>query len=184
MGVLCNFCPQTKENGYYLFKMADDLAGEEFVKLSPSSLAQFIDQHVTFTLCDGRKISGFVYTIDPVSYCVVMVQNNDENITFIMGHSVKLIARTEHDGHQESIKFMDSFVNRDNKLYSKDELIDKKEKLKDWLSKNRIPVQEKDDRLHVMGLLWIEQPYDSESCRCTNEIVLNRVRNLIENIPS
>lgn len=165
--------------------MANDLTGEEFLKLSPSSLVNFIDQNATLTLCDGREISGFVYTIDPVSYCVVMKQSDGKNITFIMGHSVTRITRSAHTEHQDqNTDFIGRFINRDNKIYGEDELRIKKERLKEWLVKNRVPVQEKNDCLEVMDVLLIEPPYNSESCQCTNEIVLSRVRNLIENIPS
>lgn len=165
------------------------MADDEFLRLSPSSLSKFTDKNVRITLCEGKNIFGFVYTIDPVSYCVVLAENNDDssstNLIFVMGHAVKHIEINEQTTLQEKANFMEKFVNGSTKLYSEETLLERKNKLKNWLTKNRIPVlEDHHESLCVMDVAWIDPPYDSECCRSTNQIVLNRVRNLIDNIPT
>ena len=68
------------------------------------------------------------------------------------------------------------------KEYSEDEILKRKGDLIEWLTKNRIPVTESSEDnavLSVMGVLLVEPPYDPESCRCGNEIVLDRIQKLI-----
>lgn len=54
-----------------------------------------------------------------------------------------------------------------------------KEKVKTWLLKNMIPVEEKGDLL-ILDTLEIHPPYDAESCFSSNLIVLDRIQNLLK----
>ncbi|XP_031571470.1 gem-associated protein 6-like [Actinia tenebrosa] len=171
-------------------------ADDDFTKLSPTTLQKFVDKKVTITLIDDRRIVGWVYTIDPVTYCVVVVPVKDVisskdvlnktsySVMFLMGDAVNSIHIDQDDPLLEKPNFKETFQPTNSRIYSEDELVQRKSKLKEWLKKNRIPVEGTDNGvLCVMGVLWIDSPYEADCCRCTNEIVLNRVQTLIRNLP-
>uniref|UniRef100_A0A0L8HKU4 AD domain-containing protein n=2 Tax=Octopus bimaculoides TaxID=37653 RepID=A0A0L8HKU4_OCTBM len=73
---------------------------------------------------------------------------------------------------------------------SEEALSEHKDKLKSWLLKNRLPVQEqkgqddgKEKCLCVAGAVTILPPYGPGNCCSTNEIILSRIQNLIRNMP-
>lgn len=70
------------------------------------------------------------------------------------------------------------------------DIIEARDKLVEWFRKNRLDVKleneklsrlNQDDRivLNIMDSVYIHPPYRAENCVSTNEIILNRVRNLI-----
>lgn len=70
---------------------------------------------------------------------------------------------------------------------SEEELEKRKNVLKSWLLKNRLPVQvagNNGELLSISDALFIEPPYGVENCRSTNEIILGRIQGLIKNMPS
>ena len=67
--------------------------------------------------------------------------------------------------------------------YSQEERMKRKEDLMDWRSRNRVPVNEYSENsalLSVMGVLLVEPPYGPDCCRCSKEIVLDRVQKLMK----
>ena len=62
-------------------------------------------------------------------------------------------------------------------------LDEKRKNLVDWLIKNRIPIKCSDDNLiNIMDSVFIHSPYNIENCESTNEIILNKVINLIKQL--
>lgn len=70
------------------------------------------------------------------------------------------------------------------------ELTQARDRLVKWLEKNRLSVKlEEGDKnqaaaavvINILDSVFIHAPYTAESCVSTNEIILNRVRNLINN---
>ena len=63
--------------------------------------------------------------------------------------------------------------------------MDKKNRVKDWLTANRIPVEVSginSDVIEVAGkALIIKPPYDVENCFSLNEIILKKVQQLLRN---
>ncbi|XP_029645897.2 gem-associated protein 6 [Octopus sinensis] len=73
---------------------------------------------------------------------------------------------------------------------SEEALSERKDKLKSWMLKNRLPVQEQKGQdgdkpkcLCVAGAVTILPPYGPGNCCSTNEIILSRIQNLIRNMP-
>jgi len=56
----------------------------------------------------------------------------------------------------------------------------RREAVKQMLEKSSIPHQDDGDSLVVMGMLHIDPPFTPLSCRCSNEVVLQRVQKLLE----
>ena len=77
-----------------------------------------------------------------------------------------------------------------NTLESNEEdTIERRGRLIEWLKKNRLPVKlvidNVNDRNHMINILdtvFIKPPYFVENCESTNEIILDKVRKLVENL--
>lgn len=88
-----------------------------------------------------------------------------------------------------------SFDDVETNHLSEEALLERKDKLKSWLLKNRLPVQEQQGQddgngdekgkcLCVAGAVTILPPYGPGNCCSTNEIILSRIQNLIRNMPA
>lgn len=157
---------------------------ESWTSLSSVSLQEFIDKKIIICLCDNSRKEGWVLAIDPVTYTVVLQEETDnltsKKLTYILGHAITRVVQEENGGPcPAKINFIEL---GNSKEYSEDEILKRKGDLIEWLTKNRIPVTESSEDnavLSVMGVLLVEPPYDPESCRCGNEIVLDRIQKLI-----
>ena len=72
-------------------------------------------------------------------------------------------------------------------IFTPDELSDRRERLVEWLKKNRLPVKiepEKNEQftINILDTVFIKAPYFKESCESTNEMILDKVRKLVENL--
>lgn len=63
---------------------------------------------------------------------------------------------------------------------SEEEVAQRKQHVLSTLLQHHLPVEEQGSQLLVMGLLTIEPPFLPRNCRCSNGIVLNRVKKLLE----
>lgn len=106
-------------------------------------------------------------------------------LSFVMGHAVKDVDIIHASEVEEHCPDFDKIVRtRKACSYSDEDLRRRKLELKTWLEKNRLQVTEKDGEvLSVLGVLSIEPPYEMDCCRCSNEIILDRIQRLIKNIP-
>ena len=97
----------------------------------------------------------------------------------VLGHAVKSIVIKSSSIQQDS---EDPFTSVAVKI-SKEEVELRKEKLKQWLCRNRIPVEEDGELLKLKDVLEIQPPYGKEQCLSGNEIILGRVQTLIATMP-
>ena len=163
----------------------------------PSEFTSHLHKEVCVTADDGTTHKGWVYTVDPVSQSVVLVQfatpkgtdtaaPHPSQLEVIMGHAVVNITTVNEmtDIHKKELdglfrpKLMDKL--------SVEELGQRKEKVRSWLAMNRMPVTVSGDHgevLNISDAVFIEPPYEAENCRSTNEIILGRIQGLIKNIP-
>jgi len=149
--------------------------------VKPLELRKYVQKFVEIVTIDGEKLLGTVYTIDPVSESVVLVTQKDGNtcMDIVMGHAVKslVISSSNVCTGQEEI-FPSVSVN-----ISKEEAEARKKKIRSWLCKNRIPVEENGELLIVKDALQIYPPYGKDQCLSGNEIILGRVQDLIATMP-
>ncbi len=90
------------------------------------------------------------------------------------------------DTHKADLDNLFNTTTASTPALSAKEFANKRAKLKSWLLKNRLPVKDSPDNdklLCISDALFIEPPYDVDSCRSTNEIILGRVQGLIRNMP-
>lgn len=157
----------------------------------PSEFTNHLHKEVCVTADDGTTHKGWVYTIDPVSQSVVLVQfatpqggdtATPSRLEVIMGHAVVNITTVndQTDIHKKELdrlfrpKLMDEL--------SVEEL-EQRKKVRSWLAMNRMPVTVSGVVLNISDVVFVEPPYEAENCRSTNEIILGRIQGLIKNIP-
>ena len=163
----------------------DEIGEQMWKSLSSVALKKFVHKKVNILLSDKSQKIGWVHVVDPVTRTVVLAEHNEETVnslTFVLGHAILRVC-VEDESSPDFLSDVSRFVGIDyaNEL-SDEELRIKKTDLMAWLTKNRVPVTETVEDtsiLSVMGVLFIEPPYSPESCRCANEIVLDRIQRLM-----
>jgi len=162
--------------------MADE-DGDSWSTLSSVALWEFVDKKISVLLSDNSRKAGWVQAIDPVTRTIILQEETDDlnakKLTFVLGHAILRVALEESEGRPRMTDFLEA---EKAKKYSQDDLNTRKTELVEWLTKNRIPVTESlEDSaiLSVMGVLFVEPPYDPDCCRCSNEIILDRIQKLI-----
>lgn len=151
--------------------------------LSSVALRKFVDKKISILLSDNSRKEGWVHVIDPVTRTVVLQEETEDSnatkLTFVLGHAIARVVLEETEGRPPVTDFLQAEKTVE---YSQDDICKRKRELVEWLTKNRIPVSESlEDSaiLSVMGVLFVEPPYDPDCCRCSNEIILDRIQKLI-----
>ena len=158
----------------------------------PSEFMNHLHKEVCVTADDGTTHKGWVYTIDPVSQSVVLVQfatpegsdtATPSRLEVIMGHAVVNITmvNSQTDTYKKELDRL--FRPKLMEELSAEELEKRKEKVRSWLAMNRMPVTVAGEVLNISDAAFVEPPYEAENCRSTNEIILGRIQGLIKNIP-
>jgi len=160
----------------------------------PNDWINLVHCNVAIETKDGDVQTGYVYTVDPVSESLVLVDNFDKDTTLTSDISLKIIMRDSVVNINVIQNADDKIKNCFNRLFreqshielSPEELEHRKCRLKTWLEKNRIPVTMSSDdeqSLRISDALIIRPPYTEHNCLSTNEIILLRVQGLIKNMP-
>ena len=157
---------------------------------SPVDLTALLYQHVRVTTVDGRTHVGCVYTIDPVSRCIVLVRcpapPAGSRLQLIMGHAVRDVC-IEHACTLEERVLLDRFFQPPDASSAVDVSL-RRDRVFGWLESHRIPVElsrRGDGELSVAGgVLCIVAPYRSVDCRSTNAVVLGRIHKLLDCMPT
>lgn len=154
----------------------------------PEEWMQYVYKQVSLVTEDDEEHMGWVYTVDPVSQTYVLVQfvNDCQQLTILPGASVTKVTILADTNECIREKLDALFRPMSEPNLSEDELQSRKQKLKMWLEKNRLPVQvtgSKGEVLTISDALMIQPPYGVEDCHSTNEIILGRIQGLIKNMP-
>lgn len=151
-------------------------------KNDPKYFKSLLNKTVEIVTVDGKIHKGKVYVVDPVSESIVTITNSEDrcNVNIYVGHAIKSFKICNHNEQ----------INTDstNKQYKEDteELKLKRLNIKSWLIKNLVDVQEDGLTLKVGDgeYLFIEPPYDNEHCYCSNTIILQRLREILNKMPN
>ncbi|KAJ8285004.1 hypothetical protein COCON_G00038540 [Conger conger] len=158
----------------------------EWTQKNPLEWNEYVNKEVKVTADEKHEYQGWVFTVDPVSASVVLVNFQDTgkaSVVVVMGHAVREVEIVK-DGDEEMVSRLSSlFMPEGRHVLGKDELRRKKECLRAWLEKNLIPVTEEDETLRVAGVLTVNPPYGTQDCSSSNEIILARVQSLVESNP-
>ena len=145
-------------------------------------------------LVDGSSQRGLIYTVDPESQHLVLLQPSadamDGETSFracvIPAHAVTAIMqdaapapcsvdalRRTHDGGPRASEMSETRVEQ------------RRADLCVLLRAQRAPFEERPDgELIVFGCVHIRPPYTARACRCDNEMVLDRFLDMLRTSPS
>ncbi|XP_074648447.1 gem-associated protein 6-like [Tubulanus polymorphus] len=161
-----------------------------FIK-DPEDWMQYLYKFVSVKTTGLTEHVGWVYTIDPVSETVCLVRFDDTgreipSMDIVMGHAVNSIEIINAYAEQYRAKLDQLFKSKFDIPLTRAEISQRRDKVTDWLIKNRLPVKQDSsdtDVINVADVLFIEAPYTSEHCRSTNEIILGKIQGLLKNMP-
>ncbi|XP_076238392.1 gem-associated protein 6 [Calliopsis andreniformis] len=148
-------------------------------KSDPLLFKSYVGMKANILTENGNTISGIVYTVDPVSESVVLLQRCSKNdLTVVFGHAIKNIEICP----EERIDLPELFTNTSNILQST--LEERKNAVIKMLQENRFPVKQENDILIIEDVLQIKPLYASNDCVCSNSIILGRIQSLLTQMES
>ncbi len=109
---------------------------------------------------------------------IVLIDENLNNMTIALNDEIKdIIIIQENKELTQNLDYL--FKNKSN-VSNPSDLKSRREEIIDWLIKNHLPVKlESNDVINILDIVYIRQPYSIEDCESTNEIILDRVRQLV-----
>ncbi|BET03330.1 Gem (Nuclear organelle) associated protein 6 [Nesidiocoris tenuis] len=146
-------------------------------------LRDYVDKYVRVSIKGGKTFEGVLYTVDPVSGCAVLFNKVQNSFEFVFGHAVDKIDVLSQTEEKLSL-FEPSPYSQSIQSSHDNQQTNSLSKLKSWLLRNRIPVEQVGNELKLGDVLTIIPPYNSNCCLSTNEIVLANVQRLIKSMPS
>lgn len=98
----------------------------------------------------------------------------------VMGHAVQQVQVLKVADQETAERIQACFLPPTIQNMSPEKL--RRSKIRIWLLKNQVPVEEEGDKLRVAGILTISSPYKLEDCCSSNQIVLDRIQKLIQKL--
>lgn len=174
--------------GFNIATMETENELHPIFKHDPEEWMQFVYKKISIITNDGKEHEGWVYTVDPVSQTFVLAQFSDDATQLFILMSDAISKTTILADSNPSIKEkLDAMFRPEmEQKFSEEELKARKQKLKMWLEKNRLPVQltgSQEEVFTISDALTIQPPYGVNNCHSTNEIILGRIQGLIKNMP-
>lgn len=99
-----------------------------------------------------------------------------------MGHAVQQVQVLQVAVHETAERIQACFFPPTTQHMSPEKLRKRMRKIRLWLLKNQVPVEEEGDTLRVAGVLTISSPYKPEDCCSSNQIILDRIQKLIQKL--
>ncbi|XP_014469801.1 PREDICTED: gem-associated protein 6-like [Dinoponera quadriceps] len=155
----------------------DSVFSHKIYKNDPILFNSYVGKDSKITMKDEDSHCGIVYTIDPVSDSVVLLQPKEAakyNLKIISGHSIKsieVISETDRN-------VPDLFLLSSTKV-SQEKVTERKNTIKQLLLEKRFPIREEGDVLKIEDSVVIEPPYFPENCTCANSIIFNRIKSIL-----
>ncbi|XP_060814326.1 gem-associated protein 6-like [Bombus pascuorum] len=147
-------------------------------KNDPLLFKSYVGKEVNISTEDNNTISGFVYTVDPVSESIVLLQGcQQNNLKIVFGHAIKNIEISPNQLCELPQLFMNAPTSILRSTVEK-----RKSAVIKLLQENRFPVKEQNDILTIENVLSIKPPYEPADCICDNSIILGRIQNLLSRI--
>lgn len=140
-------------------------------------------------------INGYIKTIDPLSKTVVLI-NFDEikqdvplQVMLISDHAIDSISLMDAEPIDKYRLDLVKDLWRNGKIVDQvDEgsVKERRDRLFKWIKEdNRMPIELNDDgSMVVASILTIRSPFRCEDCFCSNEIILNNIKTIINQMPN
>ncbi|KAK7866299.1 hypothetical protein R5R35_007127 [Gryllus longicercus] len=144
-------------------------------------LKKFIGKNVIVTTIHNECQKGIVYTIDPITESIILVNNKDGKISLdvIMRHILKAIEILDSSDHSV---MLNSIFSIPDTWYTKEQVNNRKAKVMQLLDKHRVPYVETEEVLKIHDTLEIHPPYGIEQCVSNNTVILSRVQSLLASV--
>ena len=108
-------------------------------------------------------------------------------MSLVMGHAVEQVEVVGEGDEEVRARLRSAFLGEaTGEKLSVEELRRRKQSVRAWLERNRVPVEEvtgEQEVLKVANVLTVVPPYRTEDCSSSNEIILARIQNLMDNNP-
>ncbi|ENN81561.1 gem-associated protein 6 [Dendroctonus ponderosae] len=158
-----------------------DLFEDKIFNNNPLYMKSLIGQTVEITTTDSQSIKGVVYVIDPIYKTIVLHTRESSpkkhDTVFILYHAIKSL---ELQAGERDKTYLERQAPIDENVNSSAE----KRRLKKWLQQMYINVEEAGEYLKIDDHLLILPPYGLNNCICSNVIVLEKIRNIINLMPT
>lgn len=145
---------------------------------SPQIMSNTIGKLTKVQTIDKKIHEGIVYIIDPLSKTVILTNEACDNLEIITFHAIDGILQLS-ESPIKTFKFQNSVTATHTARNSEET----KESLKKWLKQNHLKVTEQDSVICVEDQVTIEAPYGIEQCFCSSTVVLERIQDMISNLP-
>lgn len=119
----------------------------------------------------------------PHPFSLVLVNFKKEGgavVQVVTGHAVQQVQVLKAADQETAERIQACFLPPMIQNVSPEKL--RRSKIRIWLLKNQVPVEEEGDKLRVAGVLTISSPYTLEDCCSSNQIVLDRIQKLIQKL--
>ncbi|XP_078052719.1 gem-associated protein 6 [Augochlora pura] len=147
-------------------------------KNDPILFKSYVGKEVNILNKDDSTVSGIVYTVDPVSESIVLLQGCQQNhLRLVFGHAIKNIEVCSDIVHELPTLFMNPQA-----CLLQSTLDERKNAVVKMLRENRFPVKEKENILMIEDVLSIKPPYKPDDCISANSIILGRIQNLLSSV--
>lgn len=158
---------------------------EDIFQNNSTHLLNLVDKFVRVTTIHNECREGTVYTIDPISESIVLVNDCDgrTSLDVVMRHIVKSVELNEN-GRISKYELLQKLFSAPSQDISEEEVSVQKKKVMQWLEKNRVPFVEIGEVLKIHDSLEIHPPYGIEQCVCSNTVILSRIKALLSSMPA
>lgn len=162
----------------------------DWCQLGPLQWCRYVNKQVAVKAGKDVQHRGWLLTVDPVSASVVLVNFTKEEgekegaaeVQVVMGHVVEEVEVLQEADQETARRLQTCFLPPSAVAASQqdpEELARRRDSIRQWLEKNRVPVQEEGAELRVAGVLTIAAPYRPSDCSSSNQIILDRIQKLV-----
>ncbi|KAM9857122.1 gem-associated protein 6 [Aulostomus maculatus] len=152
-------------------------------QLGPMEWMSYVNKQVEVKAGKDEELRGWLLTVDPVSASLVLVNFSEVGgacLQVVMGHAVQQVEVLEDADEETARRLQSIFLPPQSTRLNPEEQRRRREEVRLWLEKNRIPVEEEGEELKVAGALTVVAPYGPEDCSSSNQIILDRIRRLLQ----
>ncbi|CAD5118965.1 DgyrCDS7636 [Dimorphilus gyrociliatus] len=158
------------------------LSNDEFksLKTDPESLHSYVYKEIEIIMNNKSKYTGWVYTIDPESFTIVLVNFEDNSIELITSHSIQGIRIINNDSSVKKQE-LDDLV---KKKFGSEKERKQSRNIEDvikYFNQLRIPVERQGNILLVAGIVNVTSPFTENDCVSTNPMALANIQKFLSN---
>ncbi|XP_043277375.1 gem-associated protein 6-like [Venturia canescens] len=149
-------------------------------KNDPVLFKNYTNKRCTVTATDNSVHTGIVYTVDPVTESIVLIEKEntpEQRLKFVIGHAVQKV-----DVLSEELGQLPQLFQEHTPGISKAAIMGRKQAVLNILLENRFPVQENGDIIEMENVFTIKPPYAPEDCISMQPLVLTSLHKILSQL--